>query len=280
MGIVFCNGQFLSEGDLKLPFTDRGFLFGDGVFTTLRVADGAIENFDLHVKRLRENCRDLNIEFPVIDPGWLTELVNQNEARQGIWRLKIIITGGDSPDLDLAPRSFGRLIMTLAPFQPPSIPYKLTICSSFALRPVSRVKSLSYLDRLWVMNEAKKKGFHDAVTTTSEGFFLEAAFSNLFWRQGEVFYTPDSSLPLLPGVALSVIKRAVESFEMNVCGVRATLEDIPSDSQVFICNSMVKFHPVERIQDKPFPRDVRWEEQLKRALRNSLLSTQELTERI
>ena len=262
MGIVFCNGQFLPRDELKIPFTDRGFLFGDGVFTTLRVTNGVTEHLDLHLKRLQENCRDLNIEFPTIDPTWVPELANRNEAHQGIWRLKIIITGGDLPHLDLAPRPYGYLIMNLTHFQPPPIPYKLTLCPSPVLRPVSHIKSLSYLDRLWVVEEAKKKGFDDAITTTSEGFLLEAAFSNIFWRHKETLYTPDGRLPLLSGIALSVVKKGAKALGMRVQEVRATLEDIPPDSQVFICNSMVRFHSVERIQDKVFSRDVQWENQL------------------
>ena len=264
MGIVFCDGQFLLCEEVKLSFTDRAFLYGDGVFTTVRVSGGVVECWDLHQDRLRSNCAELNIAFPSVDPEVAKQLIELNGAEAGLWRLKVIITGGESPGLDLAPRTYGHLMMTLTPFQPPPMPYTLALFPTPVIRPTAHIKSLSYLDRLWVMAEGKRQGFHDAITTTSEGFLLEAAYSNIFWRQGEDLFTPADTLPLLPGISLQRIKQNARALGMQVHEVRSTLDDIPPDAQVFIANAMVRFHPVERIKERAFVRDLPWEDRLRR----------------
>jgi 4-amino-4-deoxychorismate lyase len=73
---VFLNGQFLLENQAYIPITDRGFLYGDGLFTTLRVQEGQIEFWDLHVERLRNQSQQMKIECPLLDVEWIKELIN------------------------------------------------------------------------------------------------------------------------------------------------------------------------------------------------------------
>ncbi|NGX43714.1 MAG: Aminodeoxychorismate lyase [Chlamydiae bacterium] len=266
MGIVFCNGQFVSKSNVTVPFNDRGFLFGDGVFTTLRVCNGTVECLGRHLQRLRDHCRYLNIECPTIDPGWIEELIQRNQAFRDVWRMKIIITGGDSPDLDLGVRKHGQLIISLNPYDSDlPTPCALTTFPSPVMGPMAHVKSLSYLERLWIKDYAVKKKFHDAVTTTAEGVFLEAAFSNIFWRKGDDIFTPGRDLPLLFGISLTVVKEAALALGMKVHEVHATLDDVPQGSQFYLCNAMVGFHPVESIGGVVFCRDEEWEERLRGA---------------
>lgn len=266
MGIVFCNGQFVPKSDVTVPFNDRGFLFGDGVFTTLRVCNGTVESVERHLQRLRDHCRYLGIEYPKIDPGWIEELIQRNQALRDVWRMKIIITGGDSPDLDLAVRKHGQLIITLSPYDSDlPTPYKLTTLPSPVMGSLAHVKSLSYLERLWIKEFAKKREVHDAVTTTGGGVLLEAAFSNIFWRKGEDIFTPGRDLPLLFGISLTVVKEAALALGMKVHEVHATLEDVPQGSQLYLCNAMVGFHPVESIDGVVFCRDEEWGKRLRGA---------------
>src|ERR1700756_261441 len=106
MSIVYYNGQFLPEEAARIPCTDRGFLFGEGVFTTVRVQKGRAEWLTRHFERLKDHSRQLGIESPILDEKMVAQLIRENRAVDGIWRLKIVVTQ----------RS---LLMLIKPYTPP-----------------------------------------------------------------------------------------------------------------------------------------------------------------
>lgn len=55
------NGRFLPENEAMLPVTDRGFRFGDGVFETIRIENGAPYQWALHLQRLKAGVSALRI---------------------------------------------------------------------------------------------------------------------------------------------------------------------------------------------------------------------------
>lgn len=274
MSIVFFNGTFISEEKAVVSVFDRGFLFGDGVFTTLRVSEGVVENAVFHLNRLKSDAHALHISPPRIKEEWLRELILKNDAFTGTWRLKILITGGDSPQLALTPRPAGNLLMTLQPYQKNAgKSLRLTIYPEPVEHPSARIKSLSYLDRLMIKDYARQREFDDAIALTKEGFLLETSFSNLFWCVGNDFYTPAPELPLLFGVTITVIKEVIQSLGMRLHFVEAALNDIDELSQFFICNSLQGIYPAYAVGDRFFETDSRVEQGLKKAYQKYVKET-------
>jgi len=106
-----------------------------------------------------------------------------------------------------------------------------------------------------VKEYAKERGCYDSVVCSVEGFILETGHSNLFWIKGNNLYTPDSSLPLLSGVSLSVVKDAAAKLGMEVHEVKVSLDEIPSDANVYISNAIIGYHPVTSIDGRQYPID-------------------------
>lgn len=266
MAIVFLDGHYVQEEEACVPFSNRGLLFGDGVFTTIKVSNGFVECLDLHLKRLKDNCKQINLAFPEIKQSRIRELIVQNNALESAWRLKIAITRGESAKLDLSDPTCGKLLMFLKPYRLPDKDVcLLTIFPEPICRPCARIKSLAYLDRLFVMDFALKKGFDDALVISPEGYLLEGAYSNLFWfYEGECF-TPDHSLPLIPGITLSILKQIAIEASMPFQEVRCKAKEIPSGAHVFLCNSLTGFRPAISIEDREFPRDYSLESMLSTA---------------
>lgn len=251
-GWIFLDGACLPEAEAVIPVTDRGFLFGDGAFTTIKVSDGAPEFYNEHMLQLRNHCLSLRIIPPFIDVRSVEELIRLNQATEGVWRLKIIVTGGSTKNLDLSERNSGHVVMLLQPFiVNPSVGEKLTLLPMGG-SSLAHVKTLAYLERLWIKDRAKRQGFDDAVVTTPEGYVLETAFANLFWISNDTFYYPDPRLPYLSGVTLNNKIKQVSEQGRRVIPMHAKLADIPKDSLVFICNAMIDVRPVLQIMDKVF----------------------------
>ncbi len=229
--ILFYNGQFVKEEELKIPYNDRGFLFGDGVFTTVLVREGRAEWVERHFERLRSHCKALQIEPPEFSGGHIEELIRVNHAEQGTWRLKIVVTGGSSEALNLQPRR-GTCLMFLAPYQIIEAPVTLCIYPEPIERPLSKLKTLAYLDRLLVKEYARQQGADDAIVTTKEGYWLETAFSNLFWRHESKLYTPKLDQPLLAGIALQIVMEMSEVEQLLT-------KEVPKEAQLFVCNALI-----------------------------------------
>jgi len=235
MTTVFLNNQFIPENEARIPIEDRGFLFGDGVFTTIKVSNRNIELLDEHLERLRLQCQELHIIPPDIDKQWFQELIRLNEAFSGTWKLKIVITGGNEKALALPERSHGCLLITLEPYEVSEASVRLTVFPMPIVRPLSKLKSLSYLDRLCVADYAKNAGFDDALVLSPEGFVLETAFSNVFWRHAGRVYAPDPALPFLEGVTC---QHYFKSLEQPVGYAKMCLDEMPGDAEFYSCNAL------------------------------------------
>ncbi len=225
MAITFWNGKFVPEEEILIPITDRGFLFGDGVFSTLKVVDGYIESYEAHLQRLYE----------------------------GAWRMKIIVTGGNSSTLDLSVREPGHVLMALKSYDNLVLQdYKLKIYPEPIHKPTAKLKSLAYIDRLYVKQFACQHGYDDALVLSSEGFLLETAFANLFWMNGDELFVPHERLPFLSGIALENVVKIGMELGLKTHRVCQKPEDISGSNEVYVCNALIGIQPVSRIEDRLF----------------------------
>lgn len=252
MAIVYLQGAFLPEQEAKIPISDRGFQFGDGAYATVQVKQGAPLFLQTHLEQLTSQCVSFNLQFDPIDLSLVDELIRLNGAYEGIFRLKIYVTGGDAPQMHL-PKRQGRVLMTLKRFIPKAI-YPLTMglfSSPYTLCHAS-FKSLAHLNRYYVMHEAHTQGLDDCVTATEKGVLLEAAFGNLFWVEQNTVYTPDPSLPLYFGVTIRNCLHIAKELGYRIEYVQQTVEQLPVSAVCFRTSSMQGVWPVARIGSKKF----------------------------
>ena len=90
--LVFLNGNFLPEADAVVSLNDRGFLLGDGLFETLRVADGRPFRLAQHLERLMRGAEYLKIASrysPQELQGFAQELIAKNSFADGVLRLTL-----------------------------------------------------------------------------------------------------------------------------------------------------------------------------------------------
>ncbi|WP_068468700.1 aminotransferase class IV [Candidatus Protochlamydia phocaeensis] len=265
---VCLNGECVREADARVPVTDRGFLFGDGIFTTIRINEGRIEFLSAHLARLYQQCRQLNMEPPLIPFEWIGELIRKNQALQGTWRLKIVVTGGNDSALRLPRRQAGLVLLTIKPYRFEVFsPVRLCLFPYPVVRPLAACKSLAYLDRLVIQEYACRQGYADAIVCDCKNHLLETAFSNLFWLSDETLFFPDPALPYLQGILLN---QFLPYLKANIQFLKARLEDIPSDAVVYLCNALTHIRPVIAIGERSFGRLSQTENRLQQAIFEAL----------
>lgn len=261
--MIFINGEFLPASEASVLVTDRGFLFGDGVFTTIKVANRQIEFFQSHCERFALHCNVMNIFPPRIDLTDVLKLIDLNDAYKGTWRLKIIATAKSRQGELTAMRDVGSYVMLLEPYTPPR-EFQNGSCSLWAYptpveSPLSCLKSLGCASRFFILDEAYRHGYDDALLTNSEGFITETAFANFFWRQGSDLFTPSPKLPLMSGIALMFVEMVAKTLHLNWHEVKMAPAEIPLEAQLFVCNSMIGIVPVSVCNGNTFMRDLFFE---------------------
>ncbi len=255
MRIVYLNGQYIEEQKAAIPISDRGFLYGDGLFTTALVENGNICHLDLHLERLYESCKDLQIRPPEFSKSVFDPLLALNNAKTGTWRLKILLSGGFETRLGLPVRDYGTVLATLSPFQRNDKPLSAAIYPSPIQALFSKYKTLAYLERLHLREWALQIGLDEVITFDSNQNLLECAFANLIWQIDGVWYTPESSLPLLKGVALQVLSRHWQKNNIPFRQVLAKLADIPAIANVYAVNALHGAVPIKSIDNMHFSID-------------------------
>src|SRR5262245_23854811 len=90
--IVFLNGRFVPEEEALVSVFDRGFLYGDGLFETMRVCNGRIFRWSDHFARLQQGAKFLRLELSTSSEAmfdWAREVIERNAAENGILRLSL-----------------------------------------------------------------------------------------------------------------------------------------------------------------------------------------------
>lgn len=205
--LVFLNGRLVPEEQAVVSAFDRGFLYGDGLFETLRVKNGVPLRWDAHWRRLAAGAETLRIKLPFAADylrAQARELSRQNQLPEAI--LRLTVSRGVGPR-GYSPRGADSptLVMSLHPAPPlgPAAPqWKLHTASLRvpADDALSACKSANKLLHVLARAEAEAAGADDALLLNPLGEVAEASSANLFWVEGGELRTPSLAAGALPGV--------------------------------------------------------------------------------
>ncbi len=263
MAYLAINGRILEEKDACLSPLDRGFLYGDGLFETLKADAKRVYFLDRHLARLRDGARFLRIPFPSdLDfPGIIRDLKERNRI-PGEASVKICLSRGrHEGSLSLyTPPSPTVVIMTTerAPSDPADWEKGYTVALERELRQndasdLCRFKTMNYLLYLMVRTRAQDRGFQDAILTNRGDEICECTTSNLFFFREDRLETPALSCGLLPGVLRQTLMECMERAGEPVREVRLTCESLRTCDEIFVTNSLAEIFPVGRVDRQAYP---------------------------
>jgi aminodeoxychorismate lyase len=234
--IVYLNGAFVPAELAVVPVFDRGFLYGDGVFETIRVYQSRPLFWAAHMERLRRGLEALQINVRTRDDELRSaacELLRRNGLVDAILRLTVtrgagkrgyLFQSGQRPTVVMATyaaTSFARV----APK-----PWRLHT-SSIPIAPGhawSGFKTANKLAQVMALAEAQAAGADEALMINCHGHVAEAAAANVFWYDGDSPCTPALAAGGLPGTTRAVVLKLMESLGFpcaEVTRTRAELQD-------------------------------------------------------
>src|SRR6202142_3320682 len=209
--ITFLNGRFVPEAQAVIPINDRGFMYGDGLFETVRVVNGRPFRLAQHLERMTCGADFLKIKPPFAPKElqqFAEQLVEKNQLPEAI--LRVTLTRGPG-ERGYTPKAEGKptVVMTLhaAPPSETAVHWSL-ITSSFrvlAADPLSSFKTLNKLTHVMARAEAGEKDADEALLINRNGEVAETASGNLFWVYNDKICTAPTGRGVLPGITRAVV---------------------------------------------------------------------------
>ncbi len=239
------KGDELVEADsLRVSALGEGFMFGLGVYETIRLLGGRPAFLDRHVARLDRGARQLALELPTGIEEWrerLVRLAQANGLDEGVVKLMRFGDVGGVREIAVMRASGYREEQYRRGFRVQVVPTARD-------GAVHEIKSLAYLEKLLARRGALQGGYDDAVFADADGNLLEGAGSNLFAVLDGAVVTPPVR-NILPGVARSVV------LECTAGGVEErviTPRMLEAAGEVFLTNAVMGVMPVAELGGRRF----------------------------
>lgn len=259
---VYVNGNFVPAEQAAVSVFDRGFLYGDGLFESVRVYDGMLVYWDAHAARLQRGAHALRIRIPVpLDQlrESACEILKRNLLANAILRISLSrgpgprgysIRGAETPTLVITAHPAPALDAT------PSTTWRLhTARVRLAARdPIGEFKTTSKLTHILARAEAEDAGADEALLLNTDGHIAESAAANLFWLGSDTAFTPALSSGCLAGVTRGIMLELLAAQGWKISEVLAGPEVLASALAVFTTVSSLGVVEISHLDGRPLPR--------------------------
>jgi len=255
--LVFLNGQFVPEPQAVVPINDRGFMYGDGLFETMRVVNGRPFCMVQHLERMMRGANFLQIKSPFTPrelQQFAEQLIGKNQMSEAI--LRVTLTRGPG-ERGYTPKSDGKPTVVMALHAAP--PLEKTIqwslaTSSFrvpAADPLAAFKTMNKLTHVMARIEAIEKGADEALLINTNGDVAETASGNLFWVSRDRVCTVPAGCGVLPGITRAVVLAICRTLGLHT-NQRVIKPGALRDSEgIFITQSAFGIVPVTAFDGEP-----------------------------
>lgn len=250
---VFLNGRIVPDGEARLDPADRGFLLGDGIFETLRAGARGVEDLAAHLARLRGGAELLGLPVPAaLDAAAAMTAVLEACGLTGKpASLRLTLARGPGPRGLLPPETPApTVLITAQPRNTAPLPAARAVIARVRRNegsPLSRIKSLSYLDNVLARREAAARGADEAILLNTAGRLACASAANLFLVRDGTLLTPPVSEGVLAGIVRARILAVAGDLGMTAVEAVVGPDELRDAEEAFVSNSLVGLRPIAEI---------------------------------
>ena len=255
---VSVNGRIADAATASIPVFDHGFLYGEGVYETLRTYRRIPFLFDLHQERLRRSAALLALPVPFTDDELLAQISATMAAHKGLNEayIRVLLTRGVG-ELTYNPAACPNptTVIIVKPFpQPPAHTFtdgiKVALVSvrrnhPAALNPM--IKSNNLINNALAMQEALRSGADEALMCNQAGDVVECSQSNFFIVRGRRVITPPLEAGLLPGITRAFVLEMASDEGFQAVEEAVSVADVRAADEAFITGTTREITPVVQI---------------------------------
>jgi branched-chain amino acid aminotransferase len=260
-GAVYVNGTIAPADQAVVPVYDHGFVFGEGVYETLRTYNRVPFLFDRHVHRLRASAGHLQLDVPFTDDALLAAIEETMRAAGEMHEayIRILLTRGVGEltyDVRATPRP--TLVVIVKPADEPLARVtdqgiRISLVSILRNHPGSVnpiIKSNNLLNNALAMQEAHRRGGEEGLMCNYRGELSECSQSNVFLVRGGAALTPKSAAGLLEGVTRAFLFEVGREAGVDVREEVLYPSDLDTADEAFITSTTRELSPVVRVDDR------------------------------
>ncbi len=258
--IVYLNGKLIPASEARLSPFNYGFLIGFGLFETMRSYNGRIFRLDRHLARLMKSAEALDMAskmsgFDLADACY--QVLKANGLSDA--RIRLTVSAGEGeivPDLSTY-REVTVFIVArkLAPLSAAVYErgYKVMLSTirRNSLSPLSRHKSISWLENILARSQARAAGADEALLLNERGFIAECSASNVFLVTDGVLRTPTLESGVLPGVTREVVLELAQNMSLMAVVGEVELKDLLTADEAFLTSSIIEVMPLTQLDGRP-----------------------------
>jgi len=258
--LIYLDGHFVPREQALVSVFDHGFMYGDGIYETMRAYDGRIFLLKKHLSRLKRSADAIGLRLPIplnqINEA-LNESLNVNKLREAYVRLHVSRGPGEiglDPALCVAPT----MVIVAKPFHDyPSAYYekgvRVSIVKTRRNHPLAlppSIKGTNFLNNILAKIEAIKAGAYEGIMLNWKGQVAEGTISNIFMVKKGVLRTPHMATGILEGVTRDLVLRLAKRKKIPVRESALLPRDLRSADECFITNTTMEIMPVTAIDAK------------------------------
>jgi len=262
--IVYINGQLVPRSEARLSPFDHGFLYGYGLFETMRAYNGHIFRLDSHLTRLRHSAQSIGLTHSILntDEGEQSlksacmATLEANKLKDARIRLTVSAGEGDMmPDPGM--RSSPTILITaqsLVPLPPEKYETGFKAALSSLRRnsqsPLSRLKSTCYMENILARTAARAAGCDESIFLNEQGYLAEGSTTNVFLVSNGELITPCFESGVLPGITRDVVLEIARASHLKATERWVQLNELIESQEAFLTNSILELMPLVSVEGR------------------------------
>jgi len=254
---VWIDGSIVAGSEARVPVTDHGFLYGDGVFEGIRVYARRVFRLEQHLARLAVSARAVGLEIPGgLDHAREVILATVRAFGSDDAYVRFIVSRGEGA-LGVDPTTCGEprivcIVDHIRLYPEELLARGLDLVTSSWRRPPPdvldpRVKSLNYLNNALAKLEARRRGADEALLLNAAGHVAEASVANVFAVCRGVLATPPPTDGALEGITRRAVLELAEADGLATAERSLGRFDLLGADEVFLTGTGARIVPVRSL---------------------------------
>ncbi|MEY2529617.1 MAG: branched-chain amino acid aminotransferase [Verrucomicrobiota bacterium] len=260
---VNVNGRITAEQEAVIPVFDHGFLYGEGIYETLRTYGGRLFLYDRHLRRLRNSARLIDLVLPFTGDelaAHIQETIFSAKLDGAEAYVRVLVTRGVG-ELTYDPKATPTpsWVIIVKPLSSPSSEtyengVKVVLVDVVRNHPQSvnpMIKSNNLMNSALAAQQALKRGGFEAVMRNYRGELTECTQSNLFIVKDRAVLTPPLESGLLPGITRELLFEVGPETGIDVREQVLRDDDLFAADEAFLTSTTRELLPIVAVDERP-----------------------------
>jgi branched-chain amino acid aminotransferase len=256
--IVYLNGSLVPRSQARISVYDHAFLYGYGLYESMRAYHGKIFLLERHIKRMLDAAETIGLaeKLAVIDLAKACkDTLAANDLQDA--RIRLTVSNGESEATPWTDNSGAANVVVTAraytPFSPAKYNegFKVGIASPRCCRQsvVATLKSVNHLASVIARMEATALGLDEALLLNDDGYIAEGAGCNVFFVKSGELLTPPLDSGILPGITREFVMEMAAGMDLKVKETDIKPEALKGFDEVFVTNAVIEIMPVTAVRE-------------------------------